>query len=253
MATTWKAAPPRLGKRVLGLLALVSAALVTLAWYDGPSTLTAQEKPQAKVLPADLDVVPRDGAGFASARVADLWNSDAAKAVRQQLAKADPKQLEQLEKMIGMDPGNVERATIALPTLPNPGDQGAAVVVSVLTVKPYDKGKILEALLPGAAEETHNGKTLHVAGPLAFHAVDGRTFLIGLPKEVRAAIDRAKERKADGPLGDALALAASGKHHVVAAGNPEPVDRLLATFSPPEMEPFLPLFKARVVVHTLDV
>src|SRR5437764_1375248 len=53
------------------------------------SRAVAGDKPKT-VLPADLDLVPRNAVGFLHLRAADLWRSDLAKELRYLVDKAGP-------------------------------------------------------------------------------------------------------------------------------------------------------------------
>ena len=56
------------------------------------------KSPAKTVLPADLDLVPRDAVGFLHVRAADLWRTDLAKELRYLVDKAGPEAWKEFEK-----------------------------------------------------------------------------------------------------------------------------------------------------------
>src|SRR5262249_33221926 len=76
----------------LGLVVALGGVMALVALRTGPS-LNARDQPGAEAktdLPADLNAVPREAAGFVSQRLADWWGSEAAKAVREKIVKEQP-------------------------------------------------------------------------------------------------------------------------------------------------------------------
>ena len=62
-------------------LRIAVVGLLCLAASPGLPGVRAQAR-LAPALPPELDVIPRDAAGFVSIRLADLWNSSAARDLR---------------------------------------------------------------------------------------------------------------------------------------------------------------------------
>src|SRR5262249_5971221 len=163
-------------------------------------------EPAAKTkLPADLALVPGDAFAFATIRVADLWGHEGTKSLRERLAKEFPDAYKELEKTAGVPPAEIERLSFGITKTPGPGGPGPTFAILVTTVKPYDKQKVLAALVPDSKEETHNGKTLHAVGGAAVFPVDATTYLMGATDVVQDVLDRAG-KVADNPLAPALAL-----------------------------------------------
>jgi hypothetical protein len=228
---------------------VLAAALVLLGGVDSP----AEDAPAKGALPADLDLVPREAAGFWSIRVADLWTSDPGKSLRQQVAKKDPEFVKQVEAMVGVDPSEVERLTFVMTRVPQPNEQGVPFAVLVATTRPYDKAKVLEALLPESREAKHKGKAYHASGDAALFPVSDRVFAMGILPAVELVIEQSAAKATESPLDDALALAAE-KHHMTAGMNPAPFLRMINMQPnvPERLEPYRPLLESRALAAALD-
>ena len=96
--------------------------------------------------PPELDLIPRDGFGFVSVRVADLWQSDAAKGLRDLLGKQEGRPLEQFEKRFGVKLSDIERVTLLFPSVPAHPERMGPPLVVVTAAKPYDRAKLLTAM-----------------------------------------------------------------------------------------------------------
>jgi hypothetical protein len=172
--------------------------------------LAAQDQPPG-ALPADLALVPPDAMAFVHVRVAEVWNGPVGQKLRQQWAKELAVAQPMITQLAGVAPDEVERATAIFPS---PSDNP---LVIVMTRKPIDRTKLLAAALPEPREHQHKGKTYYTsakAGRTSIHFATDHVFVIGQVEDVVHFLGRLGERKADGPLGDALRLAA-GKHHAV--------------------------------------
>lgn len=101
------------------------------------TTTTAAAQP-----PAGADLVPSNAAAFATLKVADIWDSDQLKPVRDAFAKHDWKVYQQIEKVVGVAPAEIERVTVFWPVSV---DDGAPYLV-VTTRKPFNEAKVLKAL-----------------------------------------------------------------------------------------------------------
>src|SRR5262249_40721295 len=122
------------------LLLLVGIGIAAAIGTDFSRAARQEAKP---ALPADLARVPADAFFVGSVRMADIWNSDAAKGVREQAKKTFPDLLAAFEKELGVGVPDVERLTMVVH-----GIMGDSEPVFVLyTAKPYDKEKILETAL----------------------------------------------------------------------------------------------------------
>src|SRR5204863_9797731 len=72
--------------------------------------------PARESLPTDLDLVPRDAAGFVHLRLTDLWQSDWIKDIRHLVDRAGPEAWTTFVKKSPLDPGTLERMTLILLT-----------------------------------------------------------------------------------------------------------------------------------------
>jgi hypothetical protein len=98
---------------VLLAILLVGAFTLTLA-LKGPD-LSAKDKAKSSkksALPTGLALVPPDAVGFGYVRVADLWNSDLGKKLRQRFPKETTKMQEGLKKSLGLTPRDIESCTV---------------------------------------------------------------------------------------------------------------------------------------------
>ena len=229
-------------------------ALIGLAWVatnDHSRVIAAPDERPAKVLPADLDLVPRSATAFVSVRLADLWNAPYVKQA-QELGRKEWRNIpEELEADLGSAPSQVERLTLILP-----GERlNEEPVLLVTTLKPYDPGKVL-AVVAGGKEEKLKGRAVHVSanGRMALVPISKRSYLVGLAADVRKFLAR-QDGKKEGPLGPALTLAA-GKHLAVIGINgprlAELMDRSREKL-PPVLRPLLPLLKARPLAISGDI
>jgi len=245
--------PPWRRGLVWGVAVLLGAA-VLIGTRDGSDVAAKDEAPPKTALPADLALIPGEAFGFATIRVADLWNDDGTKALRTQLAKEHPEEFKQAEKSVAVPPAEIERLTFVITKTPAPADQGPVVVILVATTKPYDKKKVVDELLAGAKEETRKGKTYHVlmsdVGSAALYPVDKTTFLMGPTEAVEQVMDQAG-KGGEGTLGPAV-TAAAGKHHVVGSLRPAALNETIGNMIPPMIEGLKPLLEAPLAYATLD-
>jgi hypothetical protein len=241
--------PPRRGL-AWGIVVLLGAA-VLLGTRDG-SDVAAKDEPAARAtLPADLALVPGEAFGFATIRVADLWNDEGTKPLRTHLAREFPEQFKELSKAVAVPPAEIERLTFVITKTPGPGDNGPVVVILVATTKPYDKKKVLDELVPEAKAENRKGKTYHVLGGAALYPVNDTTFLMGPAEAVEQVMDQA-DKGGQGTLAPALAVAA-GKHHVAGGMRPAALLDTIGNMIPGEVEGLKPLLEAPLAYGTLDL
>jgi len=216
------------------------AALLIAVWSMGPPlTPQVQSAPAGPAtLPPDLDLVPRDAAGFVSVQVADLIKSDFGQKLLPKLRKDSAELLTNIEKWLGVPLDNVERVTVLM----------HPEVAIVRTAKPYDKAKLLQALTPKGQTQKYKDKTLYLDENkwMGVYLADERVFLKGPARGVQTLLSLPPSKDAKGPLSDALAQAAD-KNHLVAGINPAGVlKQLVWAFHshPAESAPFdQPRFK----------
>jgi prepilin-type processing-associated H-X9-DG protein len=233
----------------LGLVVALGCVMALAALRNGPALVARdQQGAEAKAdLPADLNAVPREAAGFVSQRLADWWGSEAAKAVRERIVKEQPDALKEVEKHLGAAPADIERLTLLVDD-PRGGEEP---VILVSTLKPFDRAKVLTAVAQGAREELHKEKTLYVTeSGHALQFLGDRAYMLGSAKALRPLAERPAPAK-EGTLTPALQLAA-GKHLLTAGVNPA-FARDLEGQLPAEAEPFKPLLKTRYATAVLDI
>jgi hypothetical protein len=226
---------------------LLGAAL--LAFLAGRAELSAQD-PQSPssetALPPDLQAVPADAAFLLSARVAELWNSEAGTALRQQNARELASGLKMFEKDIGAAPEEIDRATVVL------GDfKSQAPLVFITTTKPYDRARILTSAFSGAEAEKRHEQIFFVSEKKrAVFFINERSYLASSAEAVRSFLDRPSAK--EGPLSAAL-QAAAGKHQIVGGFNVPAFAREAGQKLPPQMEAFNDLLKARSATWSIDL
>jgi prepilin-type processing-associated H-X9-DG protein len=225
---------------------LGAAILAGLAERSG---ILAQDQPSSATkpaLPPDLQQVPADAAFFVSLRVADLWNSDPVKALRQQKGQEIAEGLTKFEKEAGVAPIEMERATVVMSDFKSRGP-----LAFITTLKPYDRAKILATALPGAKAEKRMDQIFFISDKeRAFFFQSDRTYLVGSAQAVRTYFDRPAAR--EGPLTMALELAAQN-HLVAGAFNIAGFAKEEGARLPPQMEAFKDLLAARSATWTLDL
>ncbi len=237
----------------LGWITGVLLGAGLLAGSEAVPPLSARadaDAPAKGTLPADLDLVPRTAIGFGSVRVADLLNSDLLKGLLPELLKLEELELHKVEQVLGMPLTNLERFTF-VSLGPDPE---TAVAIILSTVKPFQQAQLLQSLVPGASEQKHGGKTYFVAeGPrLAVHFVSDRILVLTPSSGMTGFLDQMARKNLQGPLGDALKLAAE-KHLMVGAVDPEPVANLVGNNLPRGAQPFAVLLKARLVTGVVEL
>jgi hypothetical protein len=233
---------------ILSVLSTTLCAVLLLA----PSQENRGRAAEAEALPADLDLVPRDAYGFASVRLADLWQSAAGAELRKTLTAQRPDVLKSVEKALGITLADIERGTIV-----GKGPKLGSVGILAAT-KPLDRASILATFGAEGFEEKkiQGGRYYEEPGPGAVIYFHGeRIFLItpfavekvkkGAGKEY---LDWTAVKRADGPLAAPLALAA-GKHHVTVALLPSAVQEWVGDV-PAQYRLVEPLLLARYAVAT---
>jgi hypothetical protein len=202
------------------VLMLALAGFVTWAMWFRDKPGPKEEPGRVPATTADLDLIPANAAGFVTLRMADAWDGDTVQAALQ-LSPETAGLTAQARKTFGLAPRDVERLSLVVTDY----DAKEALLI-VLTARPFDKDVLL-AKFEGFAgrkltEGKHNGKTYYQfqeSGKDAFHFVSDRVFVLLTDKGLKPFLDRAPRKNAEGPLADALRLAASGDHHLVAALN----------------------------------
>ncbi len=187
----------------LHLLTATLAALLSFPHEAIPQTVTD-----------DLALLPANARGFVSVRVADLWNTPAAKKAVAEARKADPKSeapAGRLEDEIGLLPREIERISLVC------SDEGLVWAVA-RTAAPYDGRKVLSRL-KGATRRDHQGKQYHAGTDrrgreVAVWPAGPRVLVAGPEAAVKRCIALSAEKAAKGLLEPVLARCKEG-HDVV--------------------------------------
>jgi hypothetical protein len=227
-------------------------------------------------LPADLALVPANGPGFLTFRVADLWSGPLVRTLREKMAADNPDLAEGLTKefpksfqqLTGVALAEVERLTFVAPDNFLGVTQYAFMIVA--TNQPLKRDSVIRAL--GAEERVEGGITIHRGstglhrqiggtkynqgrGGVRLQFVNDRTFVIVTPEYPPPPAPAAS---AANPLKEALRLAA-GNHAVVGGLIPSACLEQyegVGAFQNPILSLALlthPLALARNVAFTLDV
>ncbi|HLJ93709.1 MAG TPA: DUF1559 domain-containing protein [Gemmataceae bacterium] len=226
--------------------AMLAVLLLGLA---GEGQLIAQNQPPGagKGSPtADLERVPADAALLISVRVAELWNSEPIKAMRQQQGRELAEGAKAFEKEIGVTPGDMERVSIVM------SDFHALVpLIFVTTVQPFDRAKIMSTALTGVKPARQKEQIYFVSDKnQAIVFLSDRTYLISSADAVRAYLDRPAAR--EGALSPALQLAGQD-HQIVGCLNVSAFAQQNGGKLPPQLEAFKDLLKARTAIGILDL
>ena len=89
--------------------------------------------------PASLDAIPKDGFGFVSINIAELYDSEVLKSLITELSKGEKSMLQMIEQNTGVSPGNVKRLTLFYPGFNREMD---APAILLTFRKPYDKAQL---------------------------------------------------------------------------------------------------------------
>jgi Protein of unknown function (DUF1559) len=250
---------PVLRRGLVAAAAVLAGFAVLVAVSPRPEAAEKEEAParQARALPADLDLVPRDAFGFLSFRVADVWTNSDVTMLREDLGKKNPAVMRDFlaPLAVGVDPSEVERLTFLMPKVPAFDDPNAqpAFAVFVATTKAYDIKKILKELMPDGKEEKFKGKVLFTSSGAAIHPISDRAYLLGPAHVVEDILSQTPPKEGKGPLSEALALAAE-KHYITGGMNPAPLLKAV----PPEakqqeeFETFKPILEAQSLALAFD-
>jgi hypothetical protein len=228
------------------------ALLATAFCFDRSSQSLAAEEP---ALPADLVLVPSDTEIFFRIQIAGFWQSQIFQMLRKG-SDSDPALWTRFEKEFvktyGMRPDDVAALTFACFPIPGEKDSQGAVLIATAS-KDIDREAVIKAMLPGADEIQHQGKTLFVAekNDSVIHFADKRTLAYATLPNMRCFLEAKERASLKGPLGPALRIA-SGKHHLVigARGNPKELPEKEEEFSGLK---FPPMRDLRIMVVVVDL
>jgi hypothetical protein len=228
-------------RRLLTVLALT--ALGALALTRSPMPAAEGE------LAPDLALIPADAAGFVHVRVADLYNSEHFRELRQLLGKAGEDALQAFNSRFVPAPKSVDRISVYF-LAPKPGTHDDPEGVAIIsTSAPFDRAGLVKTFATGPVKDDGNSIVTDDRGTTSIFTPSDRLVAIGSPPAIRRL---AKEPKhGTGPLAPALSMAGGGKPFV-AALNPSFLPDEAFQHAPPQIQPFLPLFRARLVTLTAE-
>jgi Protein of unknown function (DUF1559) len=180
---------------------------------------------QAPKLPPDLDLVPRDAAGFIHIQTAAVWKSEWLVDVRHVFERAGPPTLQTLLKRFAPDLSTVDRLTFVMPSpatigqlMPDGEPEGLSALLIVHTVKPYDRASLIEAMGPRQKLYKKNPYYFNEDMWSGLALIDDQTLVLGSEDALVRFFD-GRGNRADGPLQAALLQTLAG-HHVVVGINP---------------------------------
>jgi hypothetical protein len=241
----------------------LAIAMFVLTQEGLPRVVVARDRPEdvaGRALPADLALVLPDSLGFVQVRLSALRKTAFGKKMLRELATENAVLEQEVKKRLGVPMESIERVTLVIHS---PKDEQPVVIVG--TVEPYDRKKILEAVLPGAQEHRLKSASYYTAkgkGRAAMHFVNDRVYVCGLVEDVVQQLAAAPRPDAGGPLRAALHLAGQ-KHHVLAGANlPEDLLSELNDRAPRQsnqslemavMQALKPLLEVRSASLTIDV
>jgi hypothetical protein len=227
-----------------------------LTWTIVPLFLALASRADAQPakLPADLDLIPRDGYGFISVRVADLWQSEATAVLRDNDSELAPmiQGLPALEKTAGIKLAEVERAILFFP-----GDSDPVVVVHC--TRPIDRDRLLKSKMLNydVPQKWLNGRPYYVrdSDGSALLFPDDQTVVLATVKTLEAFV-KARQKGEAGFLAPALEAAASSQA-TVAFRLPEKLPAMfqeaLDTIRGARSWKIEPLLSVRSVLLTMDL
>jgi serine/threonine protein kinase len=199
---------------------------------DSPEDAAKEAAPAP--LPADLELIRRDGAAFVTVRVADLAGQQGVKRLMEALEKfpglGNAHAWEDgLEKTFGARPAQMERLAVFIPPAKNaPGSIWNAINVNRLppppanfssggifigtVTEPYDRKKLLAWLGSNPQEKTHQGKAYYLATSpqkRALHFLTDRLVIVsGSEEALQAFLVQSPGEVQWGQLHHSLALSA---------------------------------------------
>ena len=226
----------------LGLLGLFTALL---AWQPLPP----REAHAAPAVASPLDRVSPDSAVLIHGRAAVLWDHPLVKELRKQFVKPLEEALKNVEKETGLTPDQLDTVTFSFPKMPQgPGDE-TLFVVQVVTKQPYDKVKLLAGLRTAKGEMKDD--TIPLAGKFKLHFTSPTQFTV-LHESLAADFVKGAGMAKDGALAGVIKAAKDPANTLTFGIDPSGLPNEIFTAAPPELQPFLPLFKSKVIMLTAN-
>jgi hypothetical protein len=205
-----------------------------------------------------IAAVSADAFFFASVKVSKLWDSPAAKPLRDWVAS---QKAGSFDRALGLQPAELDRLTLFAATA-DP-EAGGAPLILVTTRQKYSEEKVLKAMNGGTTPTGRvqaSDRAFEIEGG-AFRWVvflDNRTILyVPCDLDHRSIapklLARLRAPKPDGPLASALAIAAN--HDLMVSVDVRQLDDIAREFkldSDKQFAPYLGLLKAKTATLTAD-
>jgi len=226
-----------------GMAAWMKATLVLLVvgvMAGGVWLLVSSLSRPENAAASQLALVPADGTGFGTVKVAELWNSKAFEKLR---LEAGPKLDDKLKAEMGLSISDIERVTVSFGEkewIIGPGMDPVFWVV-VHTKVPVDQNKILTTLMPDRMEqkvERNSYFTSPKNNRLALRFVGEKEIWASSPTVLVSLLNGTRKIATEGPLAESIRTAAADKHHLLVSFHlPEKVKQQLRDTPalPPEM------------------
>jgi hypothetical protein len=222
-----------------------------LAALAGGTPLCAADeaRPAKADLPADLALVPPGAPVFLCFQVGPYWNGPEAEVLKK-VTQAHPVVVtsiaNDLEKQTGLAMSDIEQVVVSFP-----GEKLIDPLMIITTRKPFDRDKVLGALVPDAKEAMAGATKFYTSDKsiLGVRVVNDRTLLLGDAEWVRTFL--ARPAAAGGGALEETVKAAAGKHLLVVGVVPT-ILRAEVKNAGPKGEPFVPLMEAKFWELTVD-
>ncbi len=193
----------------------VTASMVAVLVLTGAGMSVWHYQQKRGELRDDLQRIPADAFAFATIRIADYWHSPGGNHLRDSLNRHHPQALGQMERELGLGPGNIERITLVVPKLETLEKVWYGFVVTNCRL---DADKIGQAYNEKAVEGSIEGNTYYFRNGLAYHFMSYYQVMVGTEEGLRLALTTPAAQ--EGPLKGAIDLATAAQHHIIAGVNP---------------------------------
>ena len=245
------------------LVSLAVGAVLALALLRPSRPAPSPEPPADPGLPTDLALVPADAYGFLAIDLSAFRKSKGGRELGRLSARRLGGMLESSEEALGLRADQLQRVVLSLRRTAD-ATSLAPPLVAVTTASPYDRSRVLQALLPrheekrghrGAYFAPRAGAAPARRGLLAegvLHFADGRTFLFGPEEEVRGLL--AQPPRHHGGQWEAALRQAARKPLVVAGFYPpDLLEHWIGPKFARDKRSLKPLLAARTGVLTLEL
>jgi hypothetical protein len=198
---------------------------------------------------ADFKVDAGNADLFLTARVGEVWKGQLGQLVQTFMA-FNPGMLQEMERDLGMSPGDIERVSVLVKKLDfdNPPDFVAVARAS----KPFDPGKIRKMIAPNAAPKQHGNKAYFADAKTALGFPDERTAVAGTESAVRQFLDQPPTGALLIP-GVTLPSGMENRHLVAMVKVPPELMAKAKQDLPPEAQPYKALLEMQSATLAVDL